>query len=132
MRFIKVMLLTNSSLLGNGKLIIGPFLIPLQVFILYARNAGETPCVNSLLVQLGVLFKAENPNKVSFLGSRHLVSSHFWRKVALRRQSGSFDFFNNWQKLVFSPIKMCFQEFTKVVHFNENGSAAKMIEKFTH
>ena len=42
------------------------------------------------------------------------------------------DFFKNWQKLVFSPTKMCFQEITKDVHFKENGGAAKLIKDFTH
>ena len=99
------MLLTNSSLLGNGKLKIGPFLITLQVFILYARNAGETPRVNSLLVQLGVLFKAENPNKASS-GLGIWFHPTFEEKWHYDAERGRF-YFSRTDKNWFSHLLKC-------------------------
>ena len=72
---------SNEYQIGKWKLCL--LLIPLQVYKLYARQAGKTLRVNSHLVQLGVRPGRGPPNEVSFLGTWRSGTSHSPRKVGI-------------------------------------------------
>ena len=79
------------------------------------------------------ILEIDIPPKVSnSAGYQNIVTMVCVFSRSLRRKSGKFRFFQEPIKVGFSSTKMCFQEISKVVHFKENGSAAKMIEEFTH